>query len=231
MSIRPTNFNSCSWPWTVVCGADDTARERFAHEFALRHGGHVVDTGDLLTGVRALTGAQTHPELFYADAEDHRGFLPSEGVGPSTRVPLPGTPAELAAARMRAADALDPAVHKLIGKQPRVRDEAGWGPHPIFSGRFALPTQGHDFAVLVTVTAEQVMENLQACDPRDGALEQRVETALLVQEELRRRAAEHRKGHCYVYEAPFGSEHGSVEALYQTMDDAWDAATALGGMW
>ena len=231
MSIRPTNFTSCPWSWTVVCGAPGTGRDRFAYEFALRHGGHVVESGDLLAGIRALTSAQTHPELFYADAEDYRGFLPSEGPGRSPRQPLPGTPAELAAARMRAADALSPAVRAVIGEQPRVRDEAGWGPHPVVTGRHALPTQGWDCAVVVTATEEQILANLRAATPHDDALEQRARTAMLVQAELIRRGNAYGREHCRVLYAAAGAGSGTVEAVYEAMRDSWDSSTALGGMW
>ena len=231
MSIRPTNFTSCSWSWTVVCGAAGTGRDRFAYEFALQHGGHVVDSSDLLSGIRALTSAQTHPELFYADAEDHRGFLPSEGPGRSVRQLLPGTPAELAAARLRAADALSPAVRAVIGKQPRVRDEQGWGPHPVITGRHALPTQGWDCAVIVTASEERILTSLRDADPYDDALELRAQTALLVQAELIRRGNEHGREHCRVLYAHAGDESGTVEAVYQSMRDSWDSSTALGGMW
>lgn len=231
MSIRPTDFTSCSWSCTVVCGAPGTGRDRFAHEFALRHGGHVLDSSDLLSAIRALSSAQTHPELFYADAEDYRRFLPSEVPGRSPQEPLAGTPAELAAARMRAADALDPAVHAVIGKQPRVRDEAGWGPHPVVTGRHALPTQGWDCAVVVTASEAQILDNLRAGTPHDEALEQRVQAALLVQAELIRRGNAHGTGHCRVLYAAAGTDSGTVEAVYQAMRDSWDSSTALGGMW
>lgn len=231
MPIRPENFSGCSWSWTVVCGADDTSRERFAYEFALRHGGRVVDTGDLLTAARALTEPSAQPGLFLADAEDARGFEPCEGPGRSRREPLPGTPAELAVARMRTADALGPAVSKVIGRGPVVRDAAGWSPHSIIAGRYALPTQGFDFSVVVTATEEQILENLRAEDPHDEALELRAQTAILIQEELVRRGNAHGAGHCRVLYAPAGAASGSVEAVYDAMSDFWDSSTALGGLW
>ncbi|SDM43500.1 hypothetical protein [Allokutzneria albata] len=161
MTGKPLKVYPGSWPLTVVCGASGTGRTRFAYALAARYNGHVVDTGDVLQAVRAMTGQ--YPALSYQDAEDWRGFAEADGVWPRPRNPLPGTAEELAAARLRAADVLTPAVLAVITKQPRLRLDGDYQfPHTVVTGRHALPSLAWDFAVILTETEEQIHANLAA---------------------------------------------------------------------
>lgn len=125
---------------TVVCGASGTGRTRFAYALAAQYNGHVVDTSDVLAAVRAMTGPGRIPELSYQDAEDWRDLVEAEGPGPRQKQPLRGTAEELAAARLRAADVLTPAVRAVMAEQPRLHLDGLYEyPHTVVTGRHPCP--------------------------------------------------------------------------------------------
>jgi broad-specificity NMP kinase len=216
----------------VVCGASGTGRTRFAYALAARYNGHVIDTGDVLEAVRAATGADRHPELFYQDAEDWRDFVETEEPQVRSKQPLTGTAEELAAARLRAADALFPAVQAVTAKQPRLRLDGHYQfPHTVITGRHALPALGWDFAVILNETEEQIHANLKTRDPYDDSLDLRARTSMLVQQELISRGAEHGRTHCWVINVDARPWHDAVGRAYQEMSDRWDSSNALGYPW
>ncbi|MCP3803332.1 hypothetical protein NLX83_29070 [Allokutzneria sp. A3M-2-11 16] len=220
-----------SWPLTVVCGASGTGRTRFAYALAARYNGHVIDTGDVLEAVRAMTGPEQHPELSYDDAEDWRDLVETEGTGPWPKQPLTGTAEELAAARLRAADVLAPAVRAVIAQQPRLHLDGHYEfPHTVITGRHALPTLAWDFAVVLTETEEQVHANLAARYRNDPSLGLRVRTSMLVQEELLRRGREHDRTHvhCRVVFTAARPWSDAVTRARSEMNDYWDYRNALG---
>jgi hypothetical protein len=232
VSSEPLKVYPGSWPTTVVCGASGAGRTRFAYALAARYNGHVIDTGDVLGAVRAMTGPEQHPELFYHDAEDWRDFAGAEDPGPRSKQPLTGTAEELAAARLRAADVLTPAVQAVMAKQPRLRLDGNYEyPHTVVTGRHALPTLAWDFAVILTESEEQIFANLAARYPHDVSLELRARTSILVQEELLRRGAEHNKTHCHVISVDARPWSDAVDRAYGEMSDWWDYSTALGYPW
>ncbi|GAA4011610.1 hypothetical protein GCM10022247_37570 [Allokutzneria multivorans] len=195
-----------SWPMTVVCGASGTGRTRFAYALAAKYNGHVVDTSDVLEAVRAMSDPSRHPELFQEDVERH------------------GTAEELAAARLRAAEVLEPAVRAVMVKQPRLRLDGHYEfPHTVVTGRHALPGLAWDFAVVLTETEEQVHVNL-------GSQDLRTRTSMLVQEELLRRGAEHRRNHvhCEVVRVPARPWADAVDRAGRDMNELWDSRNALG---
>jgi 2-phosphoglycerate kinase len=213
-----------SWSVTVVCGASGTGRTRFAYALAARYNGHVIDTADVLEAVRAMTSPDQHPELFYRDAEDWRGSGQS-------KQPMTGTPGALAAARLQAADALTPAV-KAVAEQPRLRLNGRYEyPHTVVTGRHALPALAWDFAVILTETEEQIRANLAARYRQDASVDLRVQTSMLVQEELLRRGHEHNKTRCEVISTDARPWPDAVERAYGKMSDRWDYRNALGSSW
>jgi len=231
VSDKPLKVYPGSWPTTVVCGASGTGRTRFAYALAARYNGHVIDTGDVLEAVRAMAGPGQHRELFYRDAEDWGDFPAAEGHGPRPQQPLTGTAEELAAARLRAADVLAPAVHAVMMKQPRLCLDGAEYPHTVVTGRHALPTLAWDFAVILTETKEQILANLAARYRNDVSIGLRAQTSMLVQQELLQRGAEHNKAHCQVIFAGARPWSDAVERVYWEMSDWWDYRTALGGPW
>lgn len=209
-----------TWPLTVVCGASGTGRTRFAHALAAKYNGHVVDTSDVLEAVRTMTGPEQYPELFYQDAEDWRGFAEAEGTGPKPKRPLTQTAEELAAARLRAADVLKPAVRAVM-----VRQRA----HTVVTGRHALPTLGWDFAVILTETGEQIHANLTTRYPNDPSLDLRVQTSMLVQKELLRTGREHHGNtRCDVIYTAARPWSDAADRADSDMNDRWDYRNALG---
>jgi hypothetical protein len=232
VSDKPLKVYPGSWPTTVVCGASGTGRTRFAYALAARYNGHVIDTGDVLQAVRAMAAPGQHPELFYRDAEDYREFAQFEGPGSGPNQPLARTAEELAAARLRAADVLAPAVRAVLAKQPRLRlDGDNAYPHTVVTGRHALPALASDFAVILTETKEQILANLAARHRSDVSLGLRAQASMLVQNELLRRGAEHNKAHCQVIFASARPWSDAVDRIYWEMSDWWDYRTALGGPW
>ena len=234
MDDKPLKVYRGQWPMTVVCGASGTGRTRFAYALAARYNGHVIDTSDVLEAVRAMTGPGQHPELSYEDAEDWRDLVEAEGAGSQRRQPLTGTAEELAAARLRAADALFPAVKAVAAQQPRLRlDGFNETPHTVVTGRHALPTLAFDFVVILTETEEQIRANLKARLGPDDFLDLRARTSVLVQNELIRRAQAHRQNqpHCDVVYIDAQPWSDTVKRAYSEMSDWWDYRTALGGMW
>ena len=231
---KPLKVYRGQWPMTVVCGASGTGRTRFAYALAARYNGHVIDTSDVLEAVRAMTGPGQQPELFYEAAEDWRDFVEAAGAGSKRRQPLTGTAEELAAARLRAADALFPAVKAVAAQQPRLRlDGFNETPHTVVTGRHALPTLAFDFVVILTETEEQIRANLKARLGPDDFLDLRARTSVLVQNELIRRAQAHRQNqpHCDVVYIDAQPWSDTVKRAYSEMSDWWDYRTALGGMW
>jgi hypothetical protein len=202
---------------TVVCGASGTGRTRFAYALAAHYRGHVIDTSDILAAARAVTGPDQHPDLFYHDAEDHRG-VPSR--------PLAGTAEELASARMRAADALAPAVTAVIGKQPRLYLDNSAFPHTIVTGRHATPALATWFAVVLVEDRDQILANLRAKTPRGVSHDLRTQTSLLVQADLGRRQNEENGTRTFYVNARPWSD--AVDRVLNTLNDYWDMDTALG---
>jgi hypothetical protein len=232
VSSKPLKVYPGSWPSTVVCGASGTGRTRFAYALAARYNGHVIDTGDVLEAVRAMAGPGQHHELFYRDAEDWRDFAEAEGPGRRWKQPLTGTAEELAAARLRAADILTPAVRAVLAQQPRLRLDGDYEfPHTVVTGRHALPTLAFDFAVILTESEEQILANLAARYSRDPSLELRARTSMLVQRELLRSGAEHNKTHCHVIPVAAQPWSDAVDRAYEAMSDRWDSSNALGYPW
>ncbi len=74
MPDTPLKVSAGQCQTTVVCGASGTGRTRFAYTLTAHFHGHVIDTGDVLSAVRAMTTAERYPELFYQDAEDDQEF-------------------------------------------------------------------------------------------------------------------------------------------------------------
>lgn len=207
-----------SWPTTVVCGASGTGRSRFARALADSFNTHVIDTSDVLEAVRAMTGPEQYPELFYQDAEDWRGFVAAEGPGRRLKEPLTGTAEELAAARLRAADVLAPAVQAAMRKPALT----------VVTGRHALPTLAWDFAVILTEDEEQVRANL-ATFYREDSVDLRARTSMVVQKELLRRGSEHRaSSHCEVVSAAARPWADAVDRVRKEWSDLWDLRNALG---
>lgn len=138
-----------------------------------------------------MTGPAQHAELFCQDAEDWRDFVEAEGAGSRRRQPLTGTAEELASARLRAADALFPAVNAVTTQQPRLHlDGFNETSHTVVTGRHALPTLAFDFVVILTETEEQIRANLEAGLGPSDFLDLRARTSILAQNELVRRGAE-----------------------------------------
>lgn len=232
MADKPLKVYRGQWPETIVCGASGTGRTRFAYALAARYNGHVVDTGDALASVRAVSDAEQSPEFFAEDAEEwlHR-FLVDDSIEPLT-----GTPEELAATRFRVADALAPAAKAVQLQQPRLHlDGFNETPHTVITGRHALPALAFDFVVILMENEEQIRANLASrasrSTPDETFLGLRVQTSMKVQEELVRRGGEHNKGHCRVIYLSARPWEDAVERAYSEMDDYWDYSTALGGMW
>lgn len=208
-----------SWPMTVVCGASGTGRSRFARALADSFNAHVIDTSDVLEAVRAMTGPEQYPELFYQDAEDWRGFVAGEGPGRRLKEPLTGTAEELAAARLRAAEVLAPAVQAVMKKRYRLA---------VVTGRYALPTLAWDFVVILTEDEEQVRANLATCY-REDSVDLRARTSMVVQKELIRRGSEHRtSSHCEVVFAAARPWADAVDRVRTKRSDLWDCRNALG---
>lgn len=233
MTDQPLKVYPGSLPLSVVCGASGTGRTRFAYAYAARFNGHVIDTSDVLEAARALTGPEQYPDLFYHDAEDRRDFVKTEGPGPARQQPLEGTAEELAAARLKAADVLAPAVKAVIVKQPRLYLDGHYEfPHTVITGRHALPTLAWDFVVILTETKEQIYANLAGRYNRnDPSLDLRVQTSMLVQEELIRRASQHRKktqAHCEVVSIAARPWSDAPARASEAMSDAWLERYALG---
>jgi hypothetical protein len=200
-----------SWPVTVVCGASGTGRTRFAYELAAQYNGHVIDTSDVLRAVRAMTGPEQYPELFTQEQ------------------PLAGTAEELAAARLRAADVLAPAVRAVMTEQPRLRlDGFHKYPHTVVTGRHALPTLAWDFAVILVETKDQIQANLAGRYPRDDSPDLRVRASMLVQDELLRRGREHNRTRCHVVFVDARPWSDAVDRARSEMSDRWDSSNALG---
>lgn len=232
MSGEPLKVYPGAWPQTVVCGASGTGRTRFAYALAARYHGHVIDTSDVLDAVRAMTGPGQHPELFYRDAEDWRDSAEAGDPGSRPGQPLTETAGELAAARLRAADVLSPAVAAVAAQQPRLRLDGDYEfPHTVVTGRHALPALAFDFAVIVTESEEQILANLKGRRTRGASPELRARTSTLVQEELLRRGAEHNKTHCHVIPVAARPWPDAVRRAREEMSDWWDYSTALGGYW
>jgi hypothetical protein len=218
MSDTPLTFYPGQWQTTVVCGASGTGRTRFAYALAARYHGHVIDTGDVLTAVRAMTTAEQHPDLFYQDAEDHQKF---------PRSPLTGTAEEYAAARLRAADTLKPAVTAVMARQPGVRlDRFEDYPHTVVTGRHATPALGLWFTVVLLEEEDQIRANLKAKDPGDVSHDLRTRTSVLVQKGLTDRRREN-GGHrtVFVNARPWTD---AVDRASNRMGDYWDMDNALG---
>jgi 2-phosphoglycerate kinase len=210
----------------VVCGASGTGRTRFAYALAAEYNGHVIDTGDVLEAARAMVDPGRYPELFYRDAEDWKGFA----EGDRLRDPLTGTAEELAAARLRAAEVLAPAVKAVMTKQPRLRLDGFYEyPHTVVTGRHALPDLAGDFAVILTETEEQIHANLEARRHHGDSVELRTQTSLLVQRELLRRGYEHdRATHCSIIPTEARPWADAVDRARSAMSDEWDSFNALG---
>ncbi|MDG4791749.1 hypothetical protein O7626_38675 [Micromonospora sp. WMMD1102] len=217
-----------SWPMTVLCGASGTGRSRLAHAFADSLNGHVIDTSDVLEAVRTMTGPEQYPELFYQDAEDWRKFVPGDCPGRWSKEPLMGTAEELAAARLRAADVLAPAVQAVMRKQPRLLDENYRGRHTVVTGRHALPTLAWDFVVILTEDEDQIRANLATRYSADS-VDLRARASMVVQKELLRRGSEHRtSSHCEVISATARPWTDAVDRVYTMYGDLWDLRNALG---
>jgi hypothetical protein len=211
-------FYGSQWSITVVCGASGTGRSRFAYALAAFYRGHVIDTSDILDSVRAMTGPDRHPELFYQDAEDGRRGFPIR--------PLAGTAREFADARMRAADALAPAIRAVISRQPRLYRNSSSYPHTVVTGRHATPALAPDFAVVLTEDEDQILANLKAKTRHDVSYDLRVQTSLLVQQELtRRRHNDAGARTVFVSARPWSD---SVDRARGEMNDYWDMDNALG---
>jgi hypothetical protein len=228
---QPLKVYPGTWPMTVVCGASGTGRTRFAYTLAAKYNGHLIDTGDVLEAVRAMSGPEQYPELFYHDAEDWRDFVKPDGPSlRSTKEPLTGTAEELAAARLRAADVLAPAVRAVTVKQPRLHLDGHYEfPHTVVTGRHALPTLAWDFAVILTETEEQIHANL-ASRNHDPSLDLRVRTSMLVQKELLHRGHVHSKTHvhCRVVSTAARPWSDAADRARSAMNDWWDHDNALG---
>jgi hypothetical protein len=217
MPEQESRFPGSSWSITVVCGASGTGRTRFAYALAAHYRGHVIDTSDILDAARAMTGPGQHPELFYQDAEDYRGFPVR---------PLPGTAEELATARMRAADALAPAVRAVIGKQPRLRRDVSDFPHTVVTGRHSTPALAPWFAVVLTESEDQILANLKTKTPHDVSHELRAQASMLVQRELYlRRNEDNGVRTVFVKARPWPD---AVDRALTMMGDYWDMDNALG---
>lgn len=218
-----------SWPVTVVCGASGTGRSRFAHALAGSFNGQVIDTSDVLDAVRAMTGPEQYPDLFYQDAEDWREFVSGPGTGRWLKEPLTGTAEELAAARLRAGDVLAPAVQAVMKKQPRLHLEGNFGfPHTVVTGRHAVPTVAWDIVVILTEDEEQIRANL-ATRHREDSVDLRARTSMVVQRELIRRGGEHRTAsHCEVVHAAARPWADAVDRVRAECGDRWDYRNALG---
>lgn len=209
---------------TVVCGASGTGRSRFAHAWADSFNAHVIDTSDVLDAVRAMTGPEQYPELFYQDAEDWRGFVAGQGPGRRLKEPLTGTAEELSAARLRAADVLAPAVQAVMRNQPRLYGFS----HTVVTVHHALPTLAWDFVVILTEDEEQVRANL-ATRYREDSVDLRARTSMVVQKELLRRGSEHRRSsYCGVVAAAARPWVDAVDRVRTERSDLWDYRNALG---
>ena len=217
-----------SWPMTLVCGASGTGRSRFAHALATSFNGHVIDTGDVLEAVRAMTGPEQHPELFYQDAEDLRGFVEAEGPGRRSKQPLTGTAEELAAARLRAADVLAAAVHAVMVKQPRLRLDVFLGPHTVVTGRHALRHAG--LGLRREPHGDRGADPRQPRDPLSRRLRRPAGTDLDGGPgRLLRRGNEHaRSSHCEVISAAARPWSDAVDRVRTRRTDLRDSRNALG---
>jgi len=218
-----------SWPMTVVCGAAGTGRDRFAHALAGSFDGHLIDTGEVLEAVRAMSGPEQYPELFYQDAEDWRKFVTGQDPGMRLREPLTATAEELAAARLRAADVLAPAVRAVMMQQPLLHMDGNYGfPHTVVTGRHALPTLAWDFVVILTEDEEQIRANL-ATRNREDSVDLRTRTSMLVQAELLHRGAAHRtSSQCEVVFVAARPWTDAVDRVRREQSDLWDLWNALG---